>query len=89
LDAIEEIRPPFVESATPPESKQAPSSVLTRGDLRLVGFRFDQRLTLLERVGLVSLASRTGKGLAQALSVTYDEIQMTIDLRQSREASSA
>ncbi|SRR5216684_1704950 len=46
-------------------------------------------IVLLERLGLVSLASRTGKGRAQAPSVPYDEIHVTIDLRQPREAPAA
>ena len=46
-------------------------------------------VALLERLGLVSLASRTGKGRAQAPSVPYDEIQVTIDLRQRREVPAA
>jgi len=46
-------------------------------------------IALLERLGLVSLASRTGKGRAQAPSVPYDEIHVTIDLRQPREAPAA
>ncbi len=44
---------------------------------------------MLERLALVSLASRTGRGRAQALSVAYDEIHVTIDLRQPREAPTA
>ena len=46
-------------------------------------------IALLERLGLVSLASRTGKGRAQAPSVPYDEIHVTIDLRQPREVPAA
>ena len=46
-------------------------------------------IALLERLGLVSLASRTGKGRAQAPNVPYDEIHVTIDLRQPREAPAA
>ena len=39
-------------------------------------------ITLLERLGLVSLAAQTGKGRAQTPTVPYDEIHVTIDLRQ-------
>jgi predicted transcriptional regulator len=42
-------------------------------------------ITLLERLGLVSLAPQTGKGRAQAPTVPYDEIHVTIDLRQPHE----
>jgi predicted transcriptional regulator len=42
-------------------------------------------IVLLERLGLVSLAPRTGKGGAHAPSVPYDEIHVTIDLRQPHE----
>jgi predicted transcriptional regulator len=43
-------------------------------------------ITLLERLGLVSLTSQTGKGRAQAPTVPYDEIHVTIDLRQPHTA---
>jgi predicted transcriptional regulator len=46
-------------------------------------------ITLLERLGLVSLASQTGKGRAQAPTVPYDEIHVTIDLRQPHTAHAA
>ncbi len=46
-------------------------------------------ITLLERLGLVSLEARSGKGRAQAPTVPYDEIQVTIDLRQPHEAHAA
>ena len=46
-------------------------------------------ITLLERLGLVSLASQTGKGRAQAPTVPYDEIHVTIDLRQQHEVHAA
>jgi predicted transcriptional regulator len=46
-------------------------------------------ITLLERLGLVKLGARGGKGRAQAPTVPYDEIQITIDLRQSRAAHAA
>jgi predicted transcriptional regulator len=42
-------------------------------------------ITLLERLGLVSLATQTGKGRAQVPTVPYDEIHVTIDLRQPHE----
>ncbi len=41
-------------------------------------------IALLERLGLVSLHARSGKGRAQTPTVPYDEIQVTIDLRQPR-----
>jgi len=46
-------------------------------------------ITLLERLGLVKLGARGGKGRAQAPTVPYDEIQITIDLRQPRAAHAA
>jgi predicted transcriptional regulator len=46
-----------------------------------------QDVALLERLGLVALEERGGKGGgAQAPVVPYDEIQVTIDLRPSGEA---
>jgi predicted transcriptional regulator len=42
-------------------------------------------VTLPERLGLVSLAWQTDKGRAQAATVPYDEIHVTIDLRQPHE----
>jgi predicted transcriptional regulator len=39
-------------------------------------------VALLERLGLISLRTQTGKGRAQAPSVPYDKIQLTVDLRQ-------
>ena len=44
---------------------------------------------LLERLGLVKLGSKSGKGRAQMPTVPYDEIQVTIDLRQPRAAHAA
>ena len=46
-------------------------------------------ITLLERLGLVRLGARGGKGRAQAPTVPYDEIHVTIDLRQPRSAHAA
>ena len=46
-------------------------------------------ITLLERLGLVRLEARGGKGRAQAPTVPYDEIQVTIDLRQPHAARAA
>jgi predicted transcriptional regulator len=43
-------------------------------------------IMLLERLGLVSLGAQTGKGRAQEPTVPYDEIHVTIDLRQAHEA---
>ncbi len=43
-------------------------------------------IALLERLGLVELEGRGGKGGAKAPVVPYDEIQVTIDLRSSGEA---
>jgi len=43
-------------------------------------------VTLLERLGLLILGARRGKGRAQAPTVPYDEIHVTIDLRPSNEA---
>lgn len=43
-------------------------------------------ITLLERLGLVMLEAKGGKGRAQAPTVPYDEIQVTIDLRQPHAA---
>jgi predicted transcriptional regulator len=46
-------------------------------------------IALLERLGLVKLGAKGGKGGAQVPTVPYDEIQVTIDLRQSRAAHAA
>jgi predicted transcriptional regulator len=46
-------------------------------------------IALLERFGLVSLETRSGKGRAQTPTVPYDEIHVTIDLRQPHEAHAA
>ena len=46
-------------------------------------------IMLLERLGLVKLSAKGGKGRAQTPTVPYDEIQVTIDLRQSRAARAA
>jgi predicted transcriptional regulator len=39
-------------------------------------------VALLERLGLVSLEAQSGKGRGQTPTVPYDEIHVTIDLRQ-------
>ena len=41
-------------------------------------------IALFERLGLVKLGAKGGKGRAQTPTVPYDEIQVTIDLRQPR-----
>ncbi|MDO8433323.1 MAG: hypothetical protein Q7S58_13030 [Candidatus Binatus sp.] len=41
-------------------------------------------ITLFERLGLVRLEAKRGKGRAQAPTVPYDEIQVTIALRPPR-----
>jgi predicted transcriptional regulator len=46
-------------------------------------------IALLERLGLVKLGARSGKGRAQTPTVPYDEIQVMIDLRQPRAAHAA
>jgi predicted transcriptional regulator len=46
-------------------------------------------VTLLERLGLVRLEVSAGKGRAQTPTVPYDEIHVTIDLRQPQEAHAA
>ncbi len=46
-------------------------------------------ITLLERLGLVRLEAKGGKGRARAPTVPYDEIQVTIDLRQPHTAHAA
>ncbi len=46
-------------------------------------------ITLLERLGLVKLNAKGGKGRAQTPTVPYDEIQVTIDLRQPSAAHAA
>jgi predicted transcriptional regulator len=46
-------------------------------------------ITLLERLGLVRLEASASKGRAQIPTVPYDEIHVTIDLRQPREAHAA
>ena len=46
-------------------------------------------IALLERLGLVKLSAKGGKGRAQMPTVPYDEIQVTIDLRQPRAAHAA
>jgi predicted transcriptional regulator len=44
-------------------------------------------VTLLERLGLIRLEVASGKGRAQTPTVPYDEILVTIDLRQQHEAA--
>ncbi len=46
-------------------------------------------IALLERLGLVKLGAKGGKGRAQMPTVPYDEIRVTIDLRPSRAAHAA
>jgi len=46
-------------------------------------------IALLERLGLVKIETTRGKGRAQAPTVPYDEIRVTIDLRQQRPAHAA
>lgn len=46
-------------------------------------------IALLERLGLVKLGAKGGKGRAQLPTVPYDEIRVTIDLRPSRAAHAA
>lgn len=46
-------------------------------------------ITLLERLGLVKLEASSGRGRAQTPTVPYDEIQVTIDLRQPHAAHAA
>jgi predicted transcriptional regulator len=46
-------------------------------------------VALLERLGLVSLASSGANGRAQVPTVPYDEIHVTIDLRRDQEVRSA
>ena len=46
-------------------------------------------VTLLERLGLVKLEAKRGQGGSQALTVPYDEIRMTIDLRPPSSSSVA
>jgi len=46
-------------------------------------------LALLERLGLVKIEATKGKGRAQAPTVPYDEIRVTIDLRQPSSAHAA
>ncbi|HLX04761.1 MAG TPA: ArsR family transcriptional regulator [Candidatus Binatus sp.] len=46
-------------------------------------------IAMLERLGLVKLNAKGGKGRAQTPTVPYDEIQVTIDLRQPRAARAA
>ena len=46
-------------------------------------------IALLERLGLVGLEASRGKGRAQAPTVPYDEIRVTIVLRQQRPAHAA
>lgn len=46
-------------------------------------------ITLLERLGLIRLEASGAKGRAQTPTVPYDEIHVTIDLRQPHEAHPA
>ncbi len=46
-------------------------------------------IAILERLGLVNLESEAGMGRARKPTVPYDEIQVTIDLRQSAPAHAA
>jgi len=46
-------------------------------------------ITLLQRLGLIRLEAKSGKGRAQVPTVPYDEIQVTIDLRSPHTADAA
>jgi len=46
-------------------------------------------IALLQRLGLVTLETKTGKGRAQVPTVPYDEIQVTINLRHQHPAHAA
>jgi predicted transcriptional regulator len=46
-------------------------------------------ITLLEQLGLVHLEKGSSKGRAQTPTVPYDEIHVTIDLRQPHEVHTA
>jgi predicted transcriptional regulator len=46
-------------------------------------------VVLLHRLGLVTLEGKGGKGKPHAPTVPYDEIQVTIDLRQPHTARAA
>jgi predicted transcriptional regulator len=46
-------------------------------------------ITILERLGLVTLEAHGGKGKARMPTVPYDEIRVTIDLRSPRAAHAA
>jgi predicted transcriptional regulator len=43
-------------------------------------------VTLLQRLGLVKLEAKRGRGRAQAPMVPYDQIQVTIDLHDQHQA---
>jgi len=68
-------------------SRRRPSSVHELAELLGRDYKnVSMDVSLLERLGLLKLEARSGKGRAQAPTVPYDEIHVTIDLRQSNEA---
>lgn len=68
-------------------SRQRPASIHELAELLGRDYKnVSMDVTLLERFGLVKLEARGGKGRAQAPMVPYDEIHVTIDLRQPHEA---
>ncbi len=71
-------------------SSQCPASVQELASL--VGRDYknvNTDVALLERLGLIGLERRRGKGRARAPTLPYDEIRVTIHLRGTREARAA
>jgi predicted transcriptional regulator len=71
-------------------TRESPGSVQAlAGILRRDYKNVSTDVALLERLGLIKLSSRSGKGRSQAPSVPYDEILVTIDLRNAASAHAA
>ncbi|MFZ1886779.1 MAG: hypothetical protein WAU33_02010 [Candidatus Binataceae bacterium] len=71
-------------------ARHRPASILELAGLVKRDYKnVSMDITLLERLGVVTLKTRVGKGRAQAPTVPYDEIRVTIDLRQPRPARAA
>ena len=71
-------------------TRHRPSSVRALAELLKRDYKnVSTDVTLLERLGLLKLKASGRKGSAQAPSLLYDEIQVTIDLRQPRASHAA
>jgi predicted transcriptional regulator len=65
-------------------TRQRPNSIQELAEILRRDYKnVSTDLTLLERLGLVKLIARRGRGRSQAPRVPYDEIQVTIELRHA------